>query len=140
MSLAQKVFISHASSDVWIARQLAEHIHKCGATTFLDQANIQHGDDFENEILKAAEDSSELLVLLTPWSKDRPYIWMEIGVFWGVRKRMVGVLYGITAKELAVDEKTPVMLKRLDLVELNNVDSYLSQLAGRLAAKGSTNG
>lgn len=47
-----KVFISHATVDTWVARQLADHIHRCGHMTFLDQVNLSHGDDFEQEILR----------------------------------------------------------------------------------------
>jgi hypothetical protein len=131
-----KVFVSHSSIDSWIARQLATHLATCGVDTFLDNADIDHGDDFEESILKAAEESSELLVLLTPWSVDRPYIWMEIGNFWGRRKRMIGLLYGLTVKDVSQDERMPVALKRLDLVQLNEVDSYFVQLARRVTEDG----
>ncbi|HEY0079518.1 MAG TPA: toll/interleukin-1 receptor domain-containing protein [Pyrinomonadaceae bacterium] len=127
-----KVFISHSSKDTWIAKQIAAQIEANGADTFLDEADIQHGDDFEQRILEAADDSTELLVLLTPWSTSRPYIWLEIGVFWGGRKRMVGILHGIEAKDLATDERIPIALKRLDLVDLNNIESYFSQLQSRV--------
>jgi TIR domain-containing protein len=127
-----KVFISHSSIDSWVARQLATHLATCGVDTVLDNADIDHGDDFEESILKAAEESSELLVLLTPWSVDRPYIWMEIGNFWGRRKRMIGLLYGLTVEDVSQDERMPVALKRLDLVQLNEVDSYFVQLARRV--------
>jgi len=115
-----QVFISHSTSDTWVAQQIAGHVQRCGAGTFLDQANIQHGDDF-----------NELLVLLTPWSVNRPYVWLEIGVFWGNRKRIVGILHGVTAKDLAADEKTPVVLKRIDLLDINKIDSYFAQLRDR---------
>jgi hypothetical protein len=48
-----RVFISHSSTDTWVAKQIASHIKNCDAETFLDVAHIQHGDDFETEILKA---------------------------------------------------------------------------------------
>ncbi len=134
-----KVFISHATVDTWVARQMADHIHRCGHTTFLDQVNLSHGDDFEQEILRQADESSELLVLFTPWALDRRYLWLEIGVFWGARKRIVGVLYGLTAKELIADEKTPVAIKRLLLLEINQIDSYFLQLQNRSIQKESTN-
>ena len=127
-----KVFISHSSVDTWIAKQLASHITKCGASTFLDEASIEHGDDFEQKILDAAENCDELLVLLTPWATSRPYIWLEVGVFWGARKRIVCLLHGINPKELATDEKMPVLLKKLDLLPLNEIDNYLLQLKNRI--------
>lgn len=69
-----QVFISHSSIDTWVARQLSRHVADCGAITFLDEADIEYGDDFEERILAAARASEELLVLLTPWSIKRPYI------------------------------------------------------------------
>ena len=127
-----KVFISHSSTDTWVAKQLAAHIQSCGAGTFLDNADVRHGDDFEQRILDAADECSELVVLLTPWSTARPYIWLEIGVFWGRRQRMIALLLGLDPKGLAADERIPVALKRLDIVQLNDVDSYFDQLKERV--------
>lgn len=128
-----KVFISHSSKDTWIARQIAAHIRQSGADTFLDEADIQHGDDFEEEILKAEETCTELLVLLTPWALIRPWIWLEIGFFRKSKKRIVGVLHGLTAEEITTDPRVANILKRLDMVELNDIDSYLYQLRQRAA-------
>jgi hypothetical protein len=127
-----KVFISHASTDSWVARQLEAHIRACGAETFLDCEHIQHGDDFEERIITAAEDSTELLVLFTPTARERKYVWLEIGMFLGARKRIVGVLYGVRTEEIATDRFTPVALKRIDSVDLNDVESYLRELSRRV--------
>jgi hypothetical protein len=129
---AFQVFISHSSVDTWVARQLARCVEDCGAMTFLDEADIEYGDDFEDRILAAARASHELLVLLTPWAVKRPYIWLEIGAIWGQGKRIVGVLHGLTANELVTQEGTPALLKRIDLVELNRIDTYFEQLRGRI--------
>jgi TIR domain len=126
------VFISHAAADLWVARQLSGHIQRCGASTFLDEADVEYGDDFEERILAAVRSCQELIVLLTPWSIKRPYIWLEIGAIWGQGKRIVGVLYGLTPNELVGQEGTPALLKRIDLVELNRIDLYFDQLKGRI--------
>jgi hypothetical protein len=129
-----QVFISHSSRDAWVAKKIASHIQQCGASSFLDQSDLSHGDNFEAEILRAADLSSELLVLLTPWSTSRPYIWMEIGVFWGSRKRIVGVLHGLTSQEIVGGEGIPAVLKTIHLLELNEIDSYFDQLRQRVQA------
>ena len=129
-----KVFISHASSDLWIARQIAKEVAGCGAETFLDEGDISHGDDFDEEILRAEEQCTELLVLLTPWSLAGAYIWLEIGYFRRSGKRIVGVLYGLTVADVSRDPRVPNLLKRLDMVDLNRLDTYLTQLRKR--AKG----
>lgn len=130
-----QVFISHSSVDTWIARQIARHLEECGAKAFLDEADIEYGDDFEERILAAAKSSTELLVLLTPWAIKRPYIWLEIGAVWGQGKRIVGVLHGLSANELVTQEGTPALLKRIDLVEINNIDSYFEQLSSRISRR-----
>ena len=132
--MAVKVFISHSSVDTWVAKQIASHIHSCGVETFLDEASTHYGDDFEQRILSAVRECEELLVLITPWSVERPYVWMEIGAFWGSQRRIVGVLHGITAKALAAHERMPVALKRSHLIDLNDIESYFLQLKTRCAS------
>src|ERR1700737_1813382 len=72
------VFISHSSRDTWIARQIAREVEECGATPFLDEADVNVGAEFEEEILESLDKAHELIVLLTPWALERPYIWAEL--------------------------------------------------------------
>lgn len=126
------VFISHAGTDTWVARQIQKCIIQCGAEAFLDVADIDIGDDFEERILEEIAKSRELLVLLTPWSLKRPYIWMEIGAIWGQRKRIVGVLHGLTTRDIAALEYGPALLKRINLIDINELDIYFEQLNERI--------
>jgi len=135
-----RVFISHASSDAWVARQIESYIRRSGADTFLDCEHIHHGDDFEERIISAAADCTELLVLFTPTAKDRKYVWLEIGMFLGARKRIVGALYGVEKDEISTDQFTPVAIKRIDAVELNSIESYFAELAQRVATWGKAHG
>ncbi len=73
------VFLSHSSRDTWVAKQIAREMSACGAEPFLDEAHIETGAEFEDAILKFLSKAHELVVLLTPWALDRPYIWAEIG-------------------------------------------------------------
>jgi hypothetical protein len=61
----------------------------------------------------------------------RPFVWMEIGAFWGEGKRIVGVLHGLTTGEVLKNALVPVLLKRLQLVEINDVDTYFAELGER---------
>jgi TIR domain-containing protein len=135
-----RVFISHASSDAWVARQIEAKARACGAATFLDCEHIEHGDDFEERIIDAAANCTELLVLFTPTAQDRKYVWMEIGMFLGARKRIVGVLYGVKKEEISTDQFTPVALKRVDSVDLNDIDSYFEELSRRVKDWEANNG
>ncbi|MGQ9627957.1 MAG: toll/interleukin-1 receptor domain-containing protein [Anaerolineae bacterium] len=129
------VFISHAGTDTWVAKRLSEQIEACGAKTFLDEAHIAVGEDFEERILHALDQADELLVILTPWSLKRLYVWAEIGAVWGKRKPIVGVLYGLTPEELYTQADVPVLIKRRDLIDINQLDQYLSQLQERIRGR-----
>jgi TIR domain len=126
------VFISHSSPDTWVAKQIAREIEKRGATPFLDEAEVDAGADFEEDILNFLERAHELVVLLTPWALDRPYVWAEIGAAWGRRIPIVALLLGLTPTELQTRAGVPVLLKKRDLLQLNEVDIYLDQLAARM--------
>jgi hypothetical protein len=98
----------------------------------LDESQIDAGADFEEDILSFLERAHEMVVLLTPWALDRPYVWAEIGAAWGRRIPIVALLLGITPTELQNRPGIPVLLKKRDLLQLNEVGIYLDQLAARV--------
>jgi len=126
------VFVSHSGQDTWVARQIARQIEACGATPFLDEAQVHAGADFEEDILNFLQRAHELVVLLTPWALERPYVWAEIGAAWGRRIPIVALLLGITPTELQSRPGIPVLLKKRDLLELNDIEVYLEQLEERV--------
>ena len=112
--------------------QIAREIEAVGATPFLDEAQVDAGADFEEDILNFLQKADELVVLLTPWALDRPYVWAEIGAAWGRRIPIVALLLGITPAELQARSGIPVLLKKRDLLQLNEIGTYLRQLATRM--------
>ena len=130
------VFISHSSRDTWVARQISLHIQSLGADTFLDEADVQAGDDFEEQIRSALERADEFVVLITPWALDRGFVLAEIGGAWVRRIRIVGLLHGISTTELQQRSGTPIILTSRDLIALNDFDQYLRELALRLGGNG----
>jgi TIR domain len=60
------IFVSHSGQDTWVAKQIAREIEMCGAKPFLDEAEIDAGADFEEDIRKFLERADELIVLLRP--------------------------------------------------------------------------
>ena len=128
------IFISHGGGDTWVARRIAERVEQCGATTFLDDADIAVGDDFEERILQALDSARELIVLLTPWSLERPYIWAEIGAAWLKHIPIVGVLHGMSPQQLHTQAKIPLLLKKRDLININDLDVYFTELRERIAS------
>lgn len=129
------VFISHSSRDTWVAKQIAGHISAAGATPFLDEAEVDVGEDFEENILTFLERAHELVVLLTPWSLDRPYVWAELGAAWSRRIPIIGILHGMTATELQSREGVPMFLKKRDLLDINQIELYFEQLKIRVGVR-----
>jgi hypothetical protein len=137
-----KVFISHSSVDTWIARQIGRHIDMVGAETFFDEADFAAGDNFVERILAAEPLCSELLVLLTPWAIRSSWVLFEISCFRHSRKRIVAVTHGLTNEEVLGDPYVGVLLDRQVIVDINRLDTYFRDLAGRVtvAAEGGSNG
>ena len=128
------VFISHSGTDTWVARQISHACIRSGANTFLDEAEITVGADFETVILDALDKASELLVLLTPWALERRYVWLEIGAAWNRRIPIIGVLYGMSAAEFQTTAGIPVLLKQRNLIDINSIDRYFEELKTRAAS------
>lgn len=134
MSLSKEknlVFVSHSGTDTWVARQIAREISSRGAEPFLDEADIDVGAEFEEDIREFLDKANELLVLLTPWAFERPYVWAEIGAAWIRRIPIVVVLHGLTPKEFQSHPNAPVFLKKRDMISLNDIDQYFDQLERR---------
>ena len=97
------VFISHGWHDRWIAAQMARSIKDVGASPFIDIFDIKKGDRIEERVREGLTQCRELIVLLTPWSVSRTWVWTEAGSAWFSDKRVIVVLYGVTLKE--IDER-----------------------------------
>jgi hypothetical protein len=134
------VFVSHSSRDTWVAKQIAREIDAVGATSFLDEAEVDAGADFEEDIRDFLARAHELVVLLTPWALDRPYVWAELGAAWGRGIPIVALLLGLTPGELQSRPEVPVFLKKRDLLELNSIDAYIEQLKRRVTEHETNNG
>ena len=130
--MAYLTFISHCGEDTWLAQKLAKDCEATGASTFLDEAQIAVGARFENEISAALADARELVVIVTPWALTRPYVWLEIGVAWFRQIPIVVLLLGMTAAEFQAKATIPVALKERNLLPLNNVSRYITELQERV--------
>lgn len=125
------VFVSHSGEDTWVARQIANGISAKGARPFLDEADVDVGTEFEEDIRQFLDEADELVVLFTPWSLQRPYVWAEIGAAWIRRIPIIVVLHGVSARDFQTQPNAPVFLKKRDIIRLNDIDQYLEQLGVR---------
>jgi hypothetical protein len=132
--MAYRVFISHGWHDRWIAKQMARLISEVGATPFIDIFDVKKGDRIEPKIQRGLDEANELVALLTPWSVDRNWVWGEIAGAWALRKRYVGVLYGLTMDEIERDKGGMAMLQPTNVVAIDEFDNYIQELEERIEA------
>jgi hypothetical protein len=123
------VFLSHATVDKWLAKTLCEKIESTGANTFRDDRDIADGDDIPDSIRAAIERCSEMVVLLTPASVNRPWVLLEVGAAW-----QRGNVRIVPIRQHIEVEPIPAMLKSKKVIDLNQFDDYLLQLAKRVEA------
>lgn len=129
------VFISHASKDKWIAKQMLKEIEakgrRFGVATFLDAKDVAGGESIHEAIRVGIEACQEFLVLLTPNSILRPWILIELGAAWGQRKQIIAITHGVTIQDI------PDILFPFKAIALDDFEDYLAEMIQR--AKGAKN-
>jgi TIR domain len=130
------VFISHGWHDRWIAKQMARLIAEAGATPFIDIFDVRKGDRIEARIQDGLDRARELIGLLTPWSVDRNWVWAEMAAAWALRRRYVGVLYGLTMDEIEKNRGGLAMLASTNCLAIDEFDHYIFELKERVRRNG----
>jgi hypothetical protein len=127
-----KVFVSHGSEDSWIASQIANCIRTRGAHPFLDLANIPKGGDVRKIIRAEIAQSRELVVLFTPWSCQRSWVWIEMGAAWVQELPVIAVFYGMELGDLETNGQGKGILEDTNVLNLNDIETYFTELASRV--------
>ncbi len=127
-----RVFISHASDDLWVAEQLSRAVEGAGAATFLDRRDIAPGDNFKERIRSEIPLANELLALFTPWSRRRGWVRHEIGMADALGKRIVCVFYKVSPADFADDDDKLGPIDDLNIVDINDIETYLRTLRRRV--------
>jgi hypothetical protein len=129
---AYRVFVSHASDDIWVAERIASLIEECGAVAFLDRRDIATGDNFKQRIQQEIPLCDELLALFTPWSRRRAWVRHEIGMADILKKRIVCVFYKVAIEDFRADEDGLGPLDDLNIIDLNGLGTYFKELRRRV--------
>lgn len=127
-----RIFISHGSHDTWIARQMERCIRECGAETFLDVYDLKTGDEWKRALFREIGRADEMVVLVTPFSEDRAWLWTEIGAAMMDDKPVRPILFGLSMRDLH-RRRNAGPLSDMQVRDLNQFDTYLVELKGRIA-------
>lgn len=121
-----RIFVSHATSDKWLAKTICEKLESAGATTFRDDRDIDGGDDIPERLRQEIIRSKELVVLITPDSVDRPWVLLEVG-----GARLKGMRITPILCHVNVD-RIPDLIKSKKAVPMNDFEAYLDSLRRRI--------
>lgn len=129
-----RVFVSYSHKDRWIAKRIVREIERLGGSmvhVFLDEKDIEVGQHIAEEVREAIERCDEFVVLLSPNSKGREWVLIEMGAAWGLRKPIMTILHSLSSHEM------PDITYPHKAVDLNDFDDmYLEQLRARLKKAG----
>lgn len=91
-----KVFISHSSSDKKFVRTLKDCLRENGIETFFDEDQLDLGDNLVAKLENALNDTSHLVIILSPTSINSKWVKYELKKAIGNRKT------GITQKIIPI--------------------------------------
>ena len=94
---------------------------------------MQRGDGIEDRVFAELGQCQEIIALITPWAADRNWLWVEIGAARFAGMRIVAVLYGTTLEEIDRLKGGKTFLKAKYVVEIHEMDAYLSEVRARAA-------
>jgi hypothetical protein len=127
------VFFSYSHKDRWIARQCVRLIEEGGGgrvKAFLDEKDIDAGQSIAESVRTNIQQCDEFVVLLSRYSKDRPWVLIEMGAAWGLQKPIIAVIDKIGPKEM------PDIISPYKAIDLNDFDEhYIKQLVRRVTVR-----
>ena len=120
------VFLSHASEDKNLARQIAGHLFERGIDVFFDEWEIRSGDSIREKIDAGLGRCTHFIVLLSPSSINKSWVRAEMDAAFVKRVegecRFIPLRYNLTAKEL------PPLLRGILSPEIKDLDADLTRL------------
>lgn len=127
-----RVFFSCATSDAWIVRQCVRMLEEESGGTisaYVAKRDLRIGSLLSDSLRTAIAECDAFIVLLSPGSRNRDWILLEIGAALMVRKTIISVLLYIDSSDMPED------LKRFAAVDLNDFDRLKEELIDRARGK-----
>lgn len=116
------LFISHASSDGQFATVLKTEIEKVfadGVNVFCTSSPgaIEASQDWLSNIEEKLDTAQAVIVIITPVSVERPWLWFEVGASWLRARKAQTAIYPLCAPEVNLSD-LPSPLDRLQALSM----------------------
>ena len=130
--MAYKLFLSHGREDKPILDEsFRALLRETDASVFIDDEAIKNGDDFHRIIFENLRLCDEVLLLLTPSSSLRPWVWAETGASLIGKKPITVIKYYIREQDLN-GSGVRSLLSTCQFAEFENLQTYLQDLKNRV--------
>jgi hypothetical protein len=131
--LQSRLFISHAAADASLAAYIERQINNntdFSAFRSSGSGHITPGTDWAAEIRKELRRADAFLLLLTPRSVNRPWLWFEAGA----ASYSGNTIFPATAGGLSVEEVPPPLsfLQFTSLEDPEAVSNMFREMDGKL--------
>ena len=129
-----QVYISHASQDRALAKELAKRLSQAGLDVWNPYDEIYPGDNRAKLIGQALEDSDLMLVLITPGAFDSEWLRSEIEYALTSKHyqdRLISVLVGTTFEAI---REVPWILQQLPHLEVHTIEAGASAVIKEVQA------
>lgn len=117
----ESIFVSYSSKDRPFALGLVKELQNLGANVWIDQLGIGLGENWDNAIEEALEQSGTFMLILSPTSVESPNVQDEVSIAINTKKKMVPIL---------IEEcKLPMRWQRRQYADLaNNPDKAINDI------------
>jgi hypothetical protein len=135
-----KVFISHSDADADLAKRVADTLKRSGFQVWDagDNSQVLPGDNWGEKLAQALEESSAMVILLTPNSVKSPHVTHELSFALGntnYKGRVIPVL-AAPPEQLPMDQ-IPWILGHFQMIRLLDEErdgKAIQQIADALLA------
>lgn len=124
------VFLSHATVDLPVARQLHDELHALGADVWIDDFSIRLGQNIVRAIDRGIASARVGVVLVTPAViAGRPWVEREFSALLNSKETVIPVLHNVTFAELA--RYSPLLHLNRGLTTADKTIEEIALLIGR---------
>jgi hypothetical protein len=124
---SRSAFISHASDDVGLARQLCARLETQGVKCWIAPRDLIPGQPYSSEIVRGIETTDALILLTTPAAVDSENVLNELEQAHRLHKTLLTVMVG----KPQISRQLSYYIARLHWIEASGAS--LDSLADRLA-------
>ncbi len=124
------VFLSYADRDGELARQLAERLGAAGVSVWLDEREVEPGDNWADKLQTALKHADAMVVLLSPEAVRSRWVRREID-YALTTPRFEGRLVPV---EVRPTKDMPWVLRRLSMIAHGTVERTAADIVKALTS------